>query len=132
VDLGADEEPAGAQGVPLTAGRSIAVDRLLHVYGTPFFINGELPIEAPASKTPFRRLMVAQDTGSAIVGPARADIYFGAGREAGLVSGRLRHPAQFVMLVPKAIDPVAIGRAMPLPKAHPVRAGAKKKNVRTH
>ena len=59
--------------MPLTPGRSIAVDQSLHVYGTPFFIAGELPIESEQSKTPFHRLMVAQDTGSAIVGPARAD-----------------------------------------------------------
>ena len=61
-----------------TPGRSIAVDRI-HVYGTPFFIEAELPIESASATTPFRRLMMAQDTGSAIVGPARADLYFGAG-----------------------------------------------------
>jgi len=52
--------------------------------------------------------MIAQDTGSAIIGPARADLFFGAGQEAGRVSGRLRHPMRFVMLVPKSLDP---GRA---------------------
>jgi membrane-bound lytic murein transglycosylase A len=119
VDLSEKDEAVGAQGVPLTPGRSIAVDRFLHVYGTPFFIEGELPIESEQSKTAFRRLMVAQDTGSAIVGPARADIYFGAGAEAGRVSGRLRHPARFVMLVPKSLDPVAKGRTLPLPAARP-------------
>ena len=51
--------------------------------------------------------MIAQDTGSAIVGPARADLYFGAGAEAGKVSGRLRHNMRFVVLVPKSLDPVA-------------------------
>jgi membrane-bound lytic murein transglycosylase A len=56
--------------VPLTAGRSIAVDKSLHVYGTPFFIEGNLPIESDTSNTPFRKLMIAQDTGSAIIGPA--------------------------------------------------------------
>ena len=79
VQLSDKDEAVGAQGVPLTPGRSIAVDKALHVYGTPFFIEGELPIESAQSKTPFRRLMIAQDTGSAIVGPARADLYFGAG-----------------------------------------------------
>jgi membrane-bound lytic murein transglycosylase A len=119
VQLSDKDEAVGAQGVPLTPGRSIAVDKALHVYGTPFFIEGELPIESEQSKTPFRRLMVAQDTGSAIVGPARADIYFGAGSEAGKVAGRLRHAMRFVMLVPKSLDPVARGRAMPLPDARP-------------
>jgi membrane-bound lytic murein transglycosylase A len=111
--------------VPLTPGRSIAVDKSLHVYGTPFFIEGELPIESEQSKTPFRRLMIAQDTGSAIVGPARADLYFGAGAEAGKVSGRLRHNMRFVMLAPKGLDPVARGRKMPLPDARPSEKIAK-------
>ncbi len=74
IPLSDKDEAVGAQGVPLTPGRSIAVDNSLHVYGTLFFIEGELPIESAQSKTPFRRLMVAQDTGSAITGPARADI----------------------------------------------------------
>ena len=119
VNLSDKDEAVGAQGVPLTPGRSIAVDRSLHVYGTPFFIEGELPIESERSKTPFRRLMIAQDTGSAIVGPARADLYFGAGADAGRVSGRLRHNMRFVILVPKSLDPVARGRKMPLPDPRP-------------
>jgi membrane-bound lytic murein transglycosylase A len=125
VQLSDKDEPVGAQGVPLTPGRSIAVDRALHVYGTPFFIEGELPIESEQSRTPFRRLMIAQDTGSAIVGPARADLYFGAGADAGRVSGRLRHAMRFVMLVPKSLDPVGRGRAMPLPDPRPSREIAK-------
>jgi membrane-bound lytic murein transglycosylase A len=68
---------------------------------------------------------VAQDTGSAIVGPARADIYFGAGADAGKVSGRLRHNARFVILIPKSLDPVARGHAMPLPSARPSKKIAK-------
>ncbi len=119
VQLSDKDEAVGAQGIPLTAGRSIAVDRFLHVYGTPFFIEGNLPIESERSKTPFRRLMVSQDTGSAIVGPARADIYFGAGAEAGRISGRLKNVARFVMLVPKSLDPVAAGKRMILPDARP-------------
>src|SRR4051794_19605772 len=62
VPLSDKDEAVGAQGVPLTPGRSIAVDKSLHVYGTPFFIEGELPIESELSKTPFHRLMIAQDT----------------------------------------------------------------------
>ena len=119
VELSEKDEPVGAQGVSLTPGRSIAVDRFLHVYGTPFFIEGDLPIDFEVKRSPFRRLMIAQDTGSAIIGPARADIYFGAGDDAGKVAGRQRHPARFVMLVPKGIDPVAVGRTMPLPEPRP-------------
>ncbi len=125
VQLSDKDEAVGAQGVPLTPGRSIAVDKALHVYGTPFFIEGELPILSEQSRTPFRRLMIAQDTGSAIVGPARADLYFGAGAEAGRVSGRLKHSMRFVMLVPKSLDPAARGRKMPLPDARPSEKIAK-------
>ncbi|MCX7307501.1 MAG: MltA domain-containing protein [Afipia sp.] len=125
VQLTDKDEAVGAQGIPLTAGRSIAVDKSLHVYGTPFFISGNLPIESEKSSTPFRRLMVAQDTGSAIVGPARADIYFGAGVEAGKVAGRLKNPAQFAMLLPRSLDPVARGKTMPLPADRPSEVIAK-------
>jgi membrane-bound lytic murein transglycosylase A len=63
--------------------------------------------------------MIAQDTGSAITGPARADLYFGAGPDAGRVSGRLRHNMRFVMLVPKSLDPMTRARKMPVPDARP-------------
>jgi membrane-bound lytic murein transglycosylase A len=125
VNLSDKDEAIGAQGIPLTAGRSIAVDKSLHVYGTPFFIQGELPIDSERSKTPFHRLMIAQDTGSAIVGPARADLYFGAGHEAGRVSGRLRHNMHFVMLVPKSLDPMARGYKLPVPDPRPSERIAK-------
>jgi membrane-bound lytic murein transglycosylase A len=119
------DEAVGAQGIPLTPGRSIAVDKSLHVYGTPFFIEGELPIESEESKTPFRRLMIAQDTGSAITGPARADLYFGAGADAGKVAGRLRQNVRFVMLVPKRLDPQERAHKMPLPDPRPSEKIAK-------
>jgi len=125
VQLSDKDEAVGAQGVPLTPGRSIAVDKSLHVYGTPFFIEGELPIDSEQSRTPFHRLMIAQDTGSAIVGPARADLYFGAGVDAGKVAGRLKHNMRFVVLVPKSLDPSARGRTMPVPDARPSEKIAK-------
>jgi len=125
VPLSDKDEAIGAQGIPLTPGRSIAVDKSLHVYGTPFFIAGDLPIESEKSKTPFRRLMIAQDTGSAIVGPARADLYFGAGPDAGKIAGRLKSNARFVMLVPRGLDPVARGKKLPVPDARPSEQIAK-------
>jgi membrane-bound lytic murein transglycosylase A len=125
VNLSDKDEAVGAQGIPLTPGRSIAVDKSLHLYGTPFFIEGELPIESEQSKTPFHRLMIAQDTGSAITGPARADLYFGAGPDAGKVSGRLRHNMRFVMLVPRSLDPVERGRKLPVPDPRPSETIAK-------
>ncbi|HEY0908660.1 MAG TPA: 3D domain-containing protein, partial [Bradyrhizobium sp.] len=57
--------------------------------------------------------------GSAITGPARADLYFGAGADAARVSGRLKNNMHFVMLVPKSLDPTALGRKMPLPDPRP-------------
>jgi membrane-bound lytic murein transglycosylase A len=116
--LNVETEPAGAQGVPLTPGRSIAVDRT-HVYGTPFFIEAELPINGARTKDSFRRLMVSQDTGSAIIGPARADLYFGAGKDAGAIAGRIRQQGRFVMLLPRELDMIEAGRAMPLPRPKP-------------
>ena len=116
--LSNDEEPVGAQGVPLTPGRSIAVDPV-HVYGTPFFIEANLPIESGKRVSSFGRLMIAQDTGSAIVGPARADLYWGAGDEAGRIAGRIRHPGRFVMLLPRELDIVAAGGEVPLPAPKP-------------
>jgi membrane-bound lytic murein transglycosylase A len=118
-DLATEDEAIGAQGVPLVPGRSIAVDRSLHAFGTPFFIAADLPIANEKVGTKFRRLMFAQDTGSAIVGPARADIYFGAGDEAARMAGRIRNNGQFAMLIPRELDPVEAARAVPLPPKRP-------------
>jgi membrane-bound lytic murein transglycosylase A len=114
-DLSTSDEAIGGEGVPLVPGRSIAIDRALHAYGTPFFISADLPIANEKTGTKFRRLMFAQDTGSAIVGPARADIFFGAGPEAARIAGRIRNSGQFVMLMPRELDPVEAGRDVPLP-----------------
>ena len=113
--LSNEDEPVGAQGVPLTPGRSIAVDPL-HDYGTPFFIEADLPIGIEKPVSPFRRLMIAQDTGSAIVGPARADLYWGSGDEAGRIAGRIRHPGRFTMLLPRELNMIAVDKHPPSPK----------------
>jgi len=63
--------------------------------------------------------MIAQDTGSAIVGPARADLYMGSGDEAARVAGRIRNRGRFVMLLPRELDMVAAGKHMPLPLPKP-------------
>jgi membrane-bound lytic murein transglycosylase A len=114
-DLATEDEAVGGEGVALVPGRSIAVDRSLHAYGTPFFIIADLPIANEKAGTKFRRLVFAQDTGSAIIGPARADIYFGAGDEAAQIAGRIRNPGQFVMLIPRELDPAAAAADVPLP-----------------
>jgi membrane-bound lytic murein transglycosylase A len=118
-NLATEDEAIGAEGAPLVPGRSIAVDHALHIYGTPFFIAADLPITNDKASTKFRRLMIGQDTGSAIVGPARADIYFGAGDEAARMAGRIKNPGDFIMLLPHDLDPVEAGRDMPLPPERP-------------
>jgi membrane-bound lytic murein transglycosylase A len=120
--LGAQDECVGAQGVALTPGRSLAVDKHIHVYGTPIWVDATLPIDSEKPVTKFQRLLVAQDTGSAIVGPARADIYFGHGEEISHVAGRIKQYGKFVMLVPQsiAVSGAAIAAAdIPLPKPRP-------------
>ena len=127
--LAEHEEPVGAQGVSLTPGRSIAVDKSIHVYGTPFFIEAELPFDSERSENEFQRLMVSQDTGGAIRGPARADLYFGAGDVPAHVAGRIRHTGHFTILIPREIDPVIAGKHTPLPRPRPIFTGEDKLEV---
>jgi len=121
--LGENDECIGAQGIPLTPLRSLAVDKNIHVYGTPVWVDVELPIGSEKPDAQFRHLLIAQDTGSAIVGAARADIYFGHGEEVSHIAGRIKQHGQFVMLVPK--DVKIAGRAaeaakdIPLPRPRP-------------
>ena len=96
---GAAPGPTGAQGVSLSPLRSLAIDRALWAYGLPFWIDADLPWHEP-TPTSFRRLMIAQDTGSAIVGPKRADIYIGSGDEAGRIAGGFRHHGEMIVLMP--------------------------------
>lgn len=91
--------PIAAAKVPLIPGRSLAVDRLIHTFGLPFFI------QAPGLThldhgLDFARLMLALDTGTAIVGPARGDIFTGWGPAAGEAAGTVRRDAHFTLLVP--------------------------------
>ncbi|HEX2509106.1 MAG TPA: MltA domain-containing protein [Microvirga sp.] len=99
-ELAPGDGPIGGAGHPLAPGRSLAVDRTLWSYGLPFWLEGRLPAAAGRSE-PLARLMIAQDTGSAIVGPARGDFFMGSGAEAGNRAGLLRHEARFVVLWPK-------------------------------
>jgi membrane-bound lytic murein transglycosylase A len=96
--------PVAGAGVPLTPLRSIAIDRTRWAYGLPFWIDAELPW-VDETLQPFRRLMIAQDTGSAIVGAARADLFFGSGDNAGARAGAIRHPAEFIVLLPRGDEP---------------------------
>jgi len=95
--------PTGGQGTGLTALRSIAIDRAIWPYGLPFWIAADLPWQS-SSVSPFWRLLIAQDTGSAIVGPARVDIFFGSGDDAGARAGDIRHAGDVVVLLPAGED----------------------------
>ncbi len=104
-ELEPGQGPIGAAGVPVAAGRTLAVDRELWPYGVPVWLEGELPEPEAAAAAPLRRLVVAQDTGSAIRGPARGDLFFGSGEEAGRRAGLVRNPVRFVVLWPKPNQP---------------------------
>lgn len=87
--------PRGAQGVPLTPGRSIAVDPQSIPYGTPVWLASSGPVAT------LQRLVLAQDTGSAITGALRADYFAGWGPEAGDFAGRMKQPLRLWALWPK-------------------------------
>ena len=94
-DLDASFGPRGAQGVALTAGRSIAVDPGSVPYGTPVWMV------SAGVQTTFEKLVFAQDTGAAITGAVRADYFAGWGPQAGELAGRLKQPLQMWVLWPK-------------------------------
>lgn len=91
--------PVGGAGCALTPLRSIAVDRAIWSYGLPFWIETSAPWRGAPEKR-LERLMIAQDTGSAILGPARADLFYGGGNAAGTLAGRVRHAAGVFVLWP--------------------------------
>ena len=92
--------PPGAQNVALTPGRSLAVDLAIHGLGVPVFVAATPPADgAPA----FQRLMIAQDTGGAIVGPVRGDVFWGSGPAAGETAGVMTSKGQMFVLLPRAI-----------------------------
>jgi len=88
----------GAEGVPLTQRVSIAVDQRYHTLGTPFFIATTTP-----DGTPLQTLSIAQDTGGAIRGPARADIFFGFGSNAERLAGGMKSSGRFFILLPNVL-----------------------------
>lgn len=94
-DLDAGFGPRGAQGVALTPGRSIAVDPGAIPYGSPVWMVSDGPMQ------PLKKLVLAQDTGSAITGAVRADYFVGWGADAGALAGRLRQTLQMWILWPK-------------------------------
>jgi membrane-bound lytic murein transglycosylase A len=90
--------PRGSSGVELYAGRSLAADPLYHKPGTPIWVAAPgLTFEG----APFRRLLVVHDTGSAITGPQRGDVFAGMGEAAGRVAGQIRDACEFITLRPR-------------------------------
>jgi len=93
------EGPLGSQGAPLTPMASLAVDPAFHAWGAPVFVEAALPGEPDWSG-----LVIAQDAGGAITGPARGDLFFGWGHEAGERAGRQNDPsARWTILLPRAL-----------------------------
>jgi membrane-bound lytic murein transglycosylase A len=90
--------PIGAHGVPLTAGRSLAVDPSFIPYGVPVWLDSK----DPALGQPLRRLLVAQDTGGAIKGPLRGDVFWGAGGDAEIRAGLMKEAGRYYLLLPKS------------------------------
>lgn len=93
--------PTGSEGVPLTAQRSLAVDTAYTPYGTPIWIETVRPVAGkPGASESYRRLMVAQDSGTAIKGPARGDVFFGSSARAAEWAGRMVSGGRAIVLVP--------------------------------
>lgn len=90
------EGPIGGAGLPLLPRRSLAVDHRLWPYGLPVFVDTELP-----GGGAFRHLLIAEDTGTAIRGAARGDIFLGSGAEAGEEAGLMKHSGSFTVLMPR-------------------------------
>jgi membrane-bound lytic murein transglycosylase A len=95
--LAADEGAPGALGVPLTAGRSLAVDRAVIPLGMPVYITTTDPL----THAPLDRLTIAQDTGGGIHGLAAADLYFGSGPDAEATAGRMQQAGDLYLLLPR-------------------------------
>ena len=95
--------PRGAQGVVLTSGRSLAVDLRWIPMSVPLWVETEVPAVGADATESFRRLLIAQDTGGAIRGPVRGDIYFGDDADAFDQAGRMKGVGRYALLLPKSI-----------------------------
>ncbi len=94
--------PVGAQGVELTDEASLAVDRRHHALGLPFWLDGFAPAEGGGDRK-YQRLLIAQDTGGAIRGVVRGDVFWGHGDGPADIAGRMQHRGEFYVLLPKAV-----------------------------
>jgi membrane-bound lytic murein transglycosylase A len=104
----------GSQGVELEAGRSLAIDPRFLPLGAPLWLAATAPAVDPAQPdAALRRLVVAQDTGGAIRGPLRGDVFFGAGPDAEAVAGRMKHRGRLWLLLPKTAVATALAARSP-------------------
>lgn len=104
-ELSAADGPLGSHGVPLEAGRSLAVDARYIPLGAPLWLETTAP--SPAGEVPLHRLMVAQDTGGAIRGVVRGDVFWGAGDAAEEIAGRMKSRGRYALLLPKSVTPTS-------------------------
>jgi membrane-bound lytic murein transglycosylase A len=93
------EGPIGTMGAPLTPGYSLAVDRSYLPLGVPLWLD----LEPPAGAERLRRLVMAQDTGSAIKGLIRGDVYWGHGEQAGEIAGGMKAKGRYFLLIPRKL-----------------------------
>ncbi len=98
-DLGA----LGAQHVQLTPRRSLAIDRAYWMLGTPVWLDTGVLVDENGTLQPYRGLLIAQDTGSAIKGLARGDVYWGFGEEAARLAGPMKSPGEMIVLLPNPL-----------------------------
>lgn len=107
---------AGSEGVPITPGASLAIDNRLHPLGAPFFVAASAPDpDAAKPDRPFKRLLIAQDTGGAIQGPVRGDVFWGFGRDAEAIAGRMKAHGTMTVLLPKPLA-AKLGREKDYPE----------------
>jgi membrane-bound lytic murein transglycosylase A len=104
-ELAAADGPLGTEGVPLTAGRSLAVDRRFLPLGGPRWRDTVAPW--PGGAAPLRRRLGAQAPGGGIKGGGRGDSYWGSGAPAEAIAGRLKSPGRYAILLPRALVPTS-------------------------
>jgi membrane-bound lytic murein transglycosylase A len=100
-DDGSGAGPQGGEGIKLTAQRSLAIDRSIIPYGFPVYLSADV---SDLSGKPFKRLMMAQDTGGAIRGPVRGDVFWGAGAAAEAKAGPMKAQGRYWFLIPKSVN----------------------------
>lgn len=105
LEIHSDLGPPGAEGFSLTPQRSLAVDRSEHPLGSLYWLDTTAPIPHQPGDAIFRHLMVAQDTGTAIRGVQRGDVFWGPGRDAAEIAGRMKQPGRLIALLPRRLAP---------------------------